>query len=76
MGGNTIPIPGGRRPTGEGGIDPISKDEDGIIQYVRARLMVMTLLLTRLEKAKNINSKFPLVCSMKKFQKNSLEDPF
>ena len=58
MGGNTTPIPGGCRPMGEGGIDPISKDEDGIIQYVWARLMVLTLLLTRLEKAQTKKSKF------------------
>ena len=37
------------KPTGEGGIAPISKDEDGIGQCVRARLMALTLLLGKLE---------------------------
>ena len=37
------------KPTGEGGIAPISKDEDGIGQCVRARLTVLTLLLCKLE---------------------------
>ena len=30
---------------------PISKDEDGIPQYVRARLTVLTLLLAKVEPA-------------------------
>ena len=41
-----------RRPQAERGrvvLPPISKDEDGIPQYVRARLTVFTLLLTKLE---------------------------
>ena len=37
---------------GEGGIASISKDEDGIPRYVRARLTVITLLLSRLEATK------------------------
>ena len=40
------------KPTGEGGIAPISKDEDGIGQCVRARLTVLTLLLCKLEATK------------------------
>ena len=46
--GNTTRSPEGK-PTGEGGIASISKDEDGIGQCVRARLTVLTLLLSRLE---------------------------
>ena len=42
--------------TGEGGIAPISKDEDGIPQYVRARLTVFTLLLSQLELKNSLNS--------------------
>ena len=30
---------------------PISKDEDGILQYVRAKLTVLTLLLAKVEPA-------------------------
>ena len=46
--GNTTRSPEAK-PTGEGGIASISKDEDGIPRYVRARLTVYTLLLIRLE---------------------------
>ena len=41
-----------RRPQAERGrvvLPPISKDEDGIPQYVRARLTVLTLLFDKLE---------------------------
>ena len=34
---------------------PISKDEDGIPQYVRARLTVLTLLLKKLEPSSYIS---------------------
>ena len=46
--GNTTRSPEAK-PTGEGGIASISKDEDGIPRYVRARLTVIKLLLSRLE---------------------------
>ena len=46
--GNTAQSPEAK-PTGEGGITSISKDEDGIPRYVQARLTVITLLLSRLE---------------------------
>ena len=37
------------KPTGKGGIAPISKDKDVIGQCVQARLMALTLLLGKLE---------------------------
>ena len=49
--GNTTRPPEAK-PTGEGGIASISKDEDGIPRYVRARLTVYTLLSIRLEATK------------------------
>ena len=55
LGVNTTPrTPEAVGRTGEGGIAPISKDEDGIPQYVRARLTVLTLLLKKLEPWKSI----------------------
>ena len=46
-----IPKPGGEA-DGRGWYCPISKDEDGIGQCVRVRLMVLTLLLCKLEATK------------------------
>ena len=51
--GNTTRSPEAK-PTGEGGIAPISKDEDGIPRYIRARLAALTLLFIKLE-AKSFN---------------------
>ena len=50
-----------RRPQAERGkvvLPPISKDEDGIPQYVQARLMVLTLLSNKLEPDTEYNNKF------------------
>ena len=50
IGGQYHPDP--RRPQADGGRwywPPISKDEDGIPQYVRARCMAFTLLLSKLK---------------------------
>ena len=48
------------KPTGEGGIASISKDEDGIPRYIRARLTVLTLLLSRLEPTKSSKTDWEL----------------